>query len=577
MRAFFIALRRGGWRPAGAEPPAMKRSPAVVLFASVLAAATCAGADPGAAMSNASAPELGSTAPPFVAKSIATGATLANADFAGKILVVNFWATWCPPCRSETPGMIRLYRALHGSGVEFLGIDTTEVAPVVKTFLSAKGVPYPTALAGPDVYRRFGVAYIPTTIVIDAHGIVRATWTGALAPERLAEFVAAARTSTNYALDTPDQALLERLLDPSAYDFSGDAASVAPAVKRSRDNVAAADAFVAAHEDGANTTIDYTRVQTLEGALLVPAAQQSMRVATSAPERVAADRLLALGDEKLNRYADAIAALRDARTIAPSDNTLLLGITKADYRLHDYQDGVASAHAYTAAVPGDADGWNWLALSEQRAADFKDAAPDYERAIALLRAAANNAAKRPSDRADAIATVADTSLDLANVYVALGDVPAATRAFATANSYGDRLDPEGPYADLYRNVHERTQEGLIAVRMARGDRKTALSVAPWTGPDLPGSVSSTLKYRLIIASAPNARVNLEALHLRRGWIASFCADGLCSPNHVELTLPPSGVKTYEFQLVPPGATRDPGNVTIRSSDGTAAVVSELVR
>jgi len=70
---------------------------------------------------------------------------------------------------------------------------------------------------------------------------------------------------------------------------------------------------------------------------------------------------------------------------------------------------------------------------------------------------------------------------------------------------------------------------------------------------------------------------LEALHLRRGWIASFCADGLCSPNHVELTLPPSGVKTYEFQLVPPGATRDPGNVTIRSSDGTAAVVSELVR
>ena len=555
----------------------MKISLGALFLASALAAATGAGADPGmAAANNASAPARGTAAPQFVAHSIATGGAVANADFAGKILVVNFWATWCPPCRSETPDMIRAYRTLHAADVDFLGIDTTEVAPVVKTFLSAKGVPYPVALAGPEVYNGFGVSYIPTTIVIDARGIIRARWTGALAPERLAEFVAAARSGANYALATPDQAILERLLDPSSYDFSGDAASVAAAVKRTRDNVAAADAFAAAHEDGANTTIDFTRVQTLEGTLLVPAAQQSMRVATSAPERVAAGRLLALADGKLNRYADAVAALRDARSIAPDDAKLLLDIAKADYRLHDYGDGVTSAQAYTSAVPSDADGWNWLALCEQRAADFKDAAPAYERAIALLRAA-SDAAKRPGERADAIATVADTSLDLANVYAALGDISGATRAFALANSYGDRLDPKGPYADLYRNVHERTQEGLIAVRMARGDGKTALSIAPWSGPDLPGSVSSTLKYRLIVASAPNARVNLEALHLRHGWIASFCADGLCSPNRVVLTLPESGVKTYEFQLVPPGAVRDPGNVTVRSNDGAAALVSELVR
>jgi tetratricopeptide (TPR) repeat protein len=347
---------------------------------------------------------------------------------------------------------------------------------------------------------------------------------------------------------------------------------VAAQVARAKANAAIADQFAAEHGTGPDATVDFARVDALEGALGIPAAQGALRVAQSADDRVAADRLLALADGKLNRYADAIAALEDARTVAPGDAKLWLDIAKADYRLHDYAAGIAAAGAYTAAQPGDSDGWYWLALSDQRDGKFSDAAAAYERAVTLMRGDLA-AAKTPGDRTDDVATIADTSLDLANVYVALGDVAGATRAFATANAFAARLDPKGEYAELYRNVHERTQEGFIAVRMAHGEGKTALSVAPWTGADLPGSVASTLKYRLIVANAPNAKVDLQALGLRPGWVASFCADGLCSPGRVSLTLPESGVKTFEFQLVPPGRTRAAGTVTIRSNDGADAVVS----
>jgi thiol-disulfide isomerase/thioredoxin len=508
---------------------------------------------------------LGDVAPVIHARTLLGNAPVATSDFAGKVLVVNFWATWCPPCRAETPDLIAAYRKLAGPDVAFLAIDTTEAAPVIKTFVSAKGVPYPVALAGADAYNGFGVAYIPTTLVIDAKGIVRARWTGELVPSRLAQFIADAKAQKNYAIDTPDETLVERLLDPSRYDFTKP-----DAVKGALADIAAADAFAGTHASPENATVDYDRVQTLEGNVLLPAAQAALGFAQTPQERAKATRLLVSAYGKLNRFADAITALQAAQKDDPTDASISLAIAKADYRLHDYADGIAEAKAYTVAKPDDADGWDELGLEYQRSRDFADAAPAYERDEALLVAQAN--AAKPADREDANANAADTALDLADVYVALGDQSGAARAFAIANTYGAKLDPKGQYADLYRNVHERTQEGLVAARIAHGGNKTAISIAPWSGPDLPGSLSSTFKYRLIVAKAPSSKIDLRALGLPKGWIASFCADGLCSPMHVSVELPESGVKTYEFQLVPRGTVRKPLSVRIASADGTTTSI-----
>jgi tetratricopeptide (TPR) repeat protein len=282
---------------------------------------------------------------------------------------------------------------------------------------------------------------------------------------------------------------------------------------------------------------------------------------------VAGLALIGQGQGDHNQWADAAETDRTALALIPDDAALVGALSRAYYRLHDYPDMIAQAKRYTAIKPSDGDGWSDLGLAYQRTRRFAEAVPAYVRSLALLRA---DAAHTPTQ--DAIADVADTALDLANVYVALGDTPDTRSTFAEANAYGDRLDANGRYKNLKRNVKERTQEGLIAVALAGGNGKPVLSVAPWTGPDLPGSLASTLKYRLIVASAGEAPVTLHAAGLARDWVASFCADGLCSPQQVSFRAPASGVKTYEFQLVPPAPGARPGPVTISAAGGNTVSV-----
>jgi cytochrome c biogenesis protein CcmG, thiol:disulfide interchange protein DsbE len=515
----------------------------------------------GAAPNAGSAP-LGSAAPTIRGTTL-SGVPLAAAATAGKITILNFWATWCPPCRAETPDMNAAYRKLHAADVAFLGIDTTETAPIVKTFISAKGVPYPTALAGPDVYNAFGIAYIPTTIVIDAHGIVRARWVGGVEPKQLAGYIAAARAGRNAVFSTPDQTAIDAMLDPARYPFHGTAAQRNATLAAIGRALARADAI----EDKNSTTVDDERTQREEGLLRIAAGSAVRDAAATPAQRAAGLALVAHGQGDLNHWADAAQTDRAALAIAPDDASLIMQLSRAYYRLHDYPDMIAQDRRYTALRPADGDGWSDLGLAYQRMRQFADATPAYVHSLALLRAAA---ARTPTQ--DNIADVADTALDLANVYVALGEVAGTRATFAEANAYGNRLDPKGRYANLKLNVRERTQEGLIAVALAGGNGKPVLSVAPWTGPDLPGSLASTLKYRLIVAAAADAPVTLHAAGMARDWVASFCADGLCAPHQVSFHTPPTGVKTYEFQLVPPEPGARPGTVTISAAGGNTVTV-----
>ena len=104
-----------------------------------------------------------------------SGDTIRSADLAGRVVVVNFWATWCPPCRLEMPSLQKLHERRGGDGVVVLGFSTDVGADAgVSAFLEERGITYPVGKATAAHHRAFGgIPGIPTTFVLDRQGRVR--------------------------------------------------------------------------------------------------------------------------------------------------------------------------------------------------------------------------------------------------------------------------------------------------------------------------------------------------------------------------------------------------------------------
>jgi cytochrome c biogenesis protein CcmG/thiol:disulfide interchange protein DsbE len=119
-------------------------------------------------------PRTGDAAPPF---SLATsdGKTVANGSLRGKPVYLNFFATWCGPCRVETPAIVRLSKKYAARGLRVVGIDVGENAGKARDFARDFSVPYQLAV-DPDSTTRAtygGGLYFPLHVFIDAKGVVR--------------------------------------------------------------------------------------------------------------------------------------------------------------------------------------------------------------------------------------------------------------------------------------------------------------------------------------------------------------------------------------------------------------------
>ena len=115
----------------------------------------------------------GFPAPDFVLNDL-DGRTHRLADYRGRVVFLNVWATWCPPCRMEMPSMERLYRRLRGEDFIMLAINEDEAgAEAVREFVSETGISFPVLLDPQGkVPERYGVTGYPETFVIDRDGRV---------------------------------------------------------------------------------------------------------------------------------------------------------------------------------------------------------------------------------------------------------------------------------------------------------------------------------------------------------------------------------------------------------------------
>ncbi|UCB44252.1 MAG: redoxin domain-containing protein [Dehalococcoidales bacterium] len=123
-------------------------------------------------------PQIGYQAPDFTLVDL-DGNTVRLSDFRGKVVFLNFWATWCPPCRAEMPAIEEVYQEYKDEGVVVVGVDVGESKSTVRNFVEENGYSWIFVLdTTGEVSMEFMVLRFPTSFFIDSQGIIRATRVG---------------------------------------------------------------------------------------------------------------------------------------------------------------------------------------------------------------------------------------------------------------------------------------------------------------------------------------------------------------------------------------------------------------
>ncbi len=135
------------------------------------------------------ATRVGKPAPAFALELYGGGELSVGPDL-GKPVVLNFWASWCPPCREESPLLERAWRQYEDRGVLFVGVDTQDTEEDALAYIDEFGLTFPNGLdADGEITVAYGVVGLPVTFFIGGDGVVKRRWVGALTESQLLPWV----------------------------------------------------------------------------------------------------------------------------------------------------------------------------------------------------------------------------------------------------------------------------------------------------------------------------------------------------------------------------------------------------
>lgn len=127
-------------------------------------------------------------APSFMG-TLLDGGSWRSDELAGDVAVINVWASWCPPCRVESPELEEVYQELQDEGVQFLGVNVKDEQQLAQAFVDSKGLTYPSLFDPASevalAFRDYPASAIPSTIVLDRGGRVAAVFTASVNQEDL--------------------------------------------------------------------------------------------------------------------------------------------------------------------------------------------------------------------------------------------------------------------------------------------------------------------------------------------------------------------------------------------------------
>jgi cytochrome c biogenesis protein CcmG/thiol:disulfide interchange protein DsbE len=156
----------------------------LILLPLVLVLFVCANAEKASIIGDNSSP-----APDFKAKDL-KGREISLSKYSGKVVFLNFWATWCGPCKAEIPDFIKAYEQYKDKGMEIIGISVDRISPKsVLKFVEKYKINYPVIMSTDKIQKDYEPGpYVPTTIIVDQKGKIRHRHIGYMDKETLKDY-----------------------------------------------------------------------------------------------------------------------------------------------------------------------------------------------------------------------------------------------------------------------------------------------------------------------------------------------------------------------------------------------------